>query len=210
MTRTPTQKMRQAFAQSLLAWFAAKARDLPWRHCEPPQFARPPYHVWLAEVMLQQTQVDTVVPYYERFLARFPSVKALAGAPLEKVLKAWEGLGYYARARNLHAAAQQIVAEHDVDHVFVALPLSRYGELPEVYRALSKVLAEVQLVPDVPNMAGMKLRMREIDHVAFLGLRQNPHDGWPRVAKRAMDLAVGGIEQLMDLQQAALDDLGDG
>ena len=92
---------------------------------------------------------------------------------------------------------EQIVAEHDVDHVFVALPLSRYGELPEVYRALSKVLAEVQLVPDVPNMAGMKLRMREIDHVSFIGLRQNPHYGWPRVAKRAMDLAVGGLTLVM-------------
>jgi len=92
---------------------------------------------------------------------------------------------------------EQIVAEHDVDHVFVALPLSRYGELPEVYRALSKVLAEVQLVPDVPSMAGMKLRMREIDHVSFLGLRQNPHYGWPRVAKRAMDLALGGLALAM-------------
>ena len=92
---------------------------------------------------------------------------------------------------------EQIVAEHEVDHVFVALPLSRYGELPEVYRALSKVLVEVQLVPDVPNMAGMKLRMREIDHVSFIGLRQNPHYGWPRVAKRAMDLAVGGLTLAM-------------
>ncbi len=92
---------------------------------------------------------------------------------------------------------EQIVAEHDVDHVFVALPLSRYGELPEVYRVLSKVLVEVQLVPDVPNVAGMKLRMREIDHVSFLGLRQNPHYGWPRVAKRTMDLAVGGLTLAM-------------
>jgi len=86
-----------------------------------------------------------------------------------------------------------IVAEHDVDHVFVALPLSRYGELPEVYRALSSVPVEVQLVPDVPNAAGMKLRMLEVDNVAFLGLRQNPHYGWPRAAKRAMDLALGSL-----------------
>ena len=85
----------------------------------------------------------------------------------------------------------RIVFEHDVDHVFVALPLSRYAELPEVYRALSDLLVEVQLVPDVPNAAGMKLRMVEIDDVAFLGLRQNPHHGWPRAAKRAMDLVLG-------------------
>jgi len=88
---------------------------------------------------------------------------------------------------------ERIVAEHDVDHVFVALPLSRYGELPEVYRALSGVPVEVQLVPDVPNAAGMKLRMLEVDNVAFLGLRQNPHYGWPRAAKRAMDLALGSL-----------------
>ena len=87
----------------------------------------------------------------------------------------------------------RIVAEHDVDHVFVALPLSRYAELPVVYKALSKLLVEVQLVPDLPNTAGMKLRTLEIDDVAFLGLRQSPHHGWPRVAKRAMDLVLGSV-----------------
>jgi len=93
-------------ADRLLAWFATDARDLPWRR------ARTPYRVWVAEVMLQQTRVDTVVAYYDRFLSHFPSVQALAGAPLESVLKAWEGLGYYARARNLHAAAQHIMTAH--------------------------------------------------------------------------------------------------
>lgn len=86
---------------------------------------------------------------------------------------------------------EQIVAQHDVDHVFVALPVSRYRELPEVYRALSDVLVEVQFVPDLPNAAGMKLRMLELDNLALLSLRQSPHCGWPRVAKRAMDLAIG-------------------
>ncbi|MCX7424872.1 MAG: undecaprenyl-phosphate glucose phosphotransferase [Planctomycetia bacterium] len=86
---------------------------------------------------------------------------------------------------------EQIVAEHDVDHVFIALPLSRYGELPRVYDALSHVLAEVQLVPDVPSLAGMKLQMMEIDDVGFLSLRRDPHRGWARVAKRATDLALG-------------------
>ncbi len=85
----------------------------------------------------------------------------------------------------------RIVAAYDVDHVFVALPLARYGELPRVYQALSDVLVEVQFVPDVPHTAGMKLRMREIDNVAFLGLRQDPHYGWPQAAKRAMDLVLG-------------------
>jgi len=86
---------------------------------------------------------------------------------------------------------ERIVDEHDIDHVFVALPLSRYGDLPEVYQYLSDVLVEVQLVPDLPNPAALKLRMREIDGVAFLGLRQSPHYGWPRAAKRAMDLLLG-------------------
>ena len=91
----------------------------------------------------------------------------------------------------------RVVAEHDVDHVFVALPLSRYGELPEVCKVLSNILVEVQLVPDLPQMAGMKLRMLEVDNVAFLGLRQSPHYGWPRLAKRAVDLALGGTALLM-------------
>jgi Undecaprenyl-phosphate glucose phosphotransferase len=85
----------------------------------------------------------------------------------------------------------RIVAEHDVDHVFVALPLARYGELPEVYRALSDVLVEVQLVPDLPNLAGMRLGMLEVDGTVFLSCRQSPHYGWGRVAKRAMDLVLG-------------------
>ncbi len=88
---------------------------------------------------------------------------------------------------------EQIVAEHDIDHVFVALPLSRYSELPKVYQALSRLTVEVQLVPDVPNAAGMKIRMAEVDNVAFLGLRQNPHYGWPRAAKRGMDLVLGSL-----------------
>lgn len=93
--------------QRLLSWYAAQGRDLPWRH------TRDPYAIWISEVMLQQTQVTTVMPYYERWLAAFPTVERLAAAPQQSVLKLWEGLGYYARARNLHKAAQQVVAEYD-------------------------------------------------------------------------------------------------
>ncbi len=85
---------------------------------------------------------------------------------------------------------ERIVDEHDVDHVFVALPASRLGELPGVYKALANVLVEVQLVPEVPNLAGMRLQMLEIDGVAFLSLRENPHCGWARPAKRTMDLVL--------------------
>ncbi len=91
------------FQLPLIKWFRAHARDLPWRR------DRSPYRVWLSEMMLQQTQVDTVIPYFNRFLDRFPTLNDLAAAPIGDVLKLWEGLGYYARARNLHKAAQVIV-----------------------------------------------------------------------------------------------------
>jgi A/G-specific adenine glycosylase len=94
-------------AQLLLDWHARAGRhDLPW------QRERTPYRVWISEVMLQQTQVATVIPYFERFLARFPDVRSLAAAPTDEVLHLWSGLGYYARARNLQRAAQQIRDEH--------------------------------------------------------------------------------------------------
>ncbi len=86
-----------------LDWYANAGRDLPWRHsCDP-------YAIWVSEIMLQQTQVKTVIPYYHRWLTQFPTVEHLALADLQQVLKAWEGLGYYSRARNLHRAAQEII-----------------------------------------------------------------------------------------------------
>jgi A/G-specific adenine glycosylase len=94
----------KTFRKQLLAWFTQFQRDLPWRHTKDP------YAVWISEIMLQQTRVAAVIPYYERFLARFPDVRALAEASQEEVLRLWSGLGYYSRARNLQKAAQQIVA----------------------------------------------------------------------------------------------------
>lgn len=96
------------FSRQVLAWYDKFGRKtLPW------QQEKTPYKVWLSEVMLQQTQVATVIPYFERFMARFPTVADLARAPLDDVLHLWTGLGYYARARNLHKAAQQVVERHD-------------------------------------------------------------------------------------------------
>ncbi len=94
------------FRRRLLAWFRRSKRDLDWRR------TRDPYRIWLSEIMLQQTRVAAVIPYYRRFLARFPSVHSLARARLNSVLRHWAGLGYYSRARNLHRAAKQIVREH--------------------------------------------------------------------------------------------------
>ena len=96
-----------SFRKQLLDWFRQYRRDLPWRRTKDP------YRIWISEIMLQQTRVAAVIPYYERFLARFPNVHALAEAPQEEVLRLWSGLGYYNRARNLQKAAQQIVANHD-------------------------------------------------------------------------------------------------
>jgi len=96
----------RGFRKQLLGWFRQFQRDLPWRRNKDP------YRIWLSEIMLQQTRVAAVIPYYERFLERFPDVNALAAAPREEVLRLWSGLGYYSRARNVQHAAQQIVAKH--------------------------------------------------------------------------------------------------
>jgi len=105
------------WAERLLAWYAVHKRALPWR--QNPR----PYNVWLSEMMLQQTQVRTVLPYYERFTCALPTVQELAAADLQSILKLWEGLGYYARVRNMHRAAQTVVTEWN-------------GTLPAVFEAL--------------------------------------------------------------------------
>ena len=101
---------RPEFARRLVNWFGHAQRDLPWRL---PQNARDPYRVLISEVMLQQTTVAAAVPYYLRFIARFPTIQSLAVAPAEEVLSHWAGLGYYQRARNLHACAQVVLRQHD-------------------------------------------------------------------------------------------------
>src|SRR5262245_66159985 len=109
----------KAIAAPLLAWFdRAGRKHLPW------QQDRTPYRVWVSEIMLQQTQVATVIGYYDRFMLRFPDLAALAAAPLDEVLHLWSGLGYYSRARNLHRTARTVVAEYD-------------GELPHDTAALA-------------------------------------------------------------------------
>jgi A/G-specific adenine glycosylase len=105
----------------ILAWYDQNQRNLPWRKTSDP------YRVWISEIMLQQTQVDTVIPYYHRFISQFPTVQALAAASLDAVLKVWENMGYYARAHNLHAAAKEIMDRFggelpDTWHELTALP----------------------------------------------------------------------------------------
>ncbi|HMB92443.1 MAG TPA: A/G-specific adenine glycosylase [Rhodothermales bacterium] len=102
-----TEDHLRVFRNNLIDWFEAVKRDMPWRQTNDP------YRIWISEIMLQQTRVDQAEPYYERFTEAFPTVEALAKADLDEVLKQWEGLGYYSRARNLHRAAQMVVDDFD-------------------------------------------------------------------------------------------------
>ncbi|KIL47167.1 A/G-specific adenine glycosylase [Jeotgalibacillus campisalis] len=97
----------EAFQKDLIGWFEQEMRELPWRKNKDP------YQIWVSEIMLQQTRVDTVIPFYHRFMEQFPTIEALANAPEEKVLKAWEGLGYYSRARNLQTAVREVHEQYE-------------------------------------------------------------------------------------------------
>ncbi|UNK19227.1 A/G-specific adenine glycosylase [Paenibacillus sp. N3/727] len=99
-------EQQRFFSRELLDWYGRNKRDLPWRR------HRNPYYIWISEIMLQQTRVDTVIPYFNRFIERFPTVESLADAPEDEVLKCWEGLGYYSRARNLQHAARQVKEQY--------------------------------------------------------------------------------------------------
>ncbi len=126
LTRRVTPEVQAAFREDLPTWFDGARRAMPWRETDADG-RRDSYHVWVSEVMLQQTRVETATPYFLRFVEAFPTVEALAAAPLDDVLKRWEGLGYYSRARNLHRAAQQVAEEHggrvpSDEEAFRALP----------------------------------------------------------------------------------------
>jgi A/G-specific adenine glycosylase len=125
--------LQSAFAGRLIAWQRRHGRhDLPWQN------TRDPYRIWLSEIMLQQTQVTTVIPYYAKFLARFPDVAALAAAPIDEVMALWAGLGYYSRARNLHRCAQAVVEHHG--GAFPALP-EALALLPGIGRSTAAAIA---------------------------------------------------------------------
>ncbi|WP_437900967.1 A/G-specific adenine glycosylase [Sorangium sp. So ce124] len=153
----PGERDRE-IAAALEAWFGRVARDLPWRR------TRDPYAIWLSEVMLQQTRVETVIPYYERFLARYPTVFALASAEIDDVLSLWSGLGYYRRARVLHLAAREVTARHDG-----ALPrdVSALLALPGVGAYTAGAIASIAYDQPVPlvdgNVARVLSRIEGID-----------------------------------------------
>jgi A/G-specific adenine glycosylase len=146
---------------ALLPWYRRQARDLPWRR------TRDPYAIWIAEIMLQQTQVQTVIPYYERWMRVFPDVRCLAAAAPESVLKAWEGLGYYSRARNLQRAARVIAAEYrgrfprEYDAVL---------ELPGIGRYTAGAICSIAFHQPTPVLDGNVLRVL----TRVYGIRDDP------------------------------------
>ncbi len=178
--------------RALLAWYRRHKRDLPWRR------TRDPYAIWLSETMLQQTRVDTVIPYYERFLARFPTVQALADAEPDDVTRLWAGLGYYSRARNLHAAARKVV-----DTLGGALPseVDALRELPGVGRYTAGAVASIAFDRAAPivdgNVARVLARLLDLrDDVSAPATQQ-------RLWKEAEALARG--PKPGDLNQALME-----
>ncbi len=128
-------------SSALLRWFRTAARPMAWRE------TRDPYRIWVSEIMLQQTRVETVAPYYDRFLLKFPDVRSLAAAPLDDVLKAWEGLGYYSRARNLHRTAGILLAGHGAT---VPRAVEALEALPGIGRSTAGAIAAIAFGEDVP------------------------------------------------------------
>lgn len=181
------------FTADLLAWYDAAAVALPWRG------ASDPYLIWLSEIMLQQTQIETVRPYYARFLAAYPTVHDLAAAPLDEVLKLWEGLGYYSRARNLHRAAQVIAFERDgvwpstVDDLLT---------LPGVGRYTAGAIASIAFGVRAPVLDGNVIRVlsRVHDYAADVTTSAAQADLWRLAADALPDTRAGDHNQaLMDL-----------
>lgn len=161
--RTLDRRSARAIRTRLLDWYDAEKRDLPWRR------SRDPFEIWVSETMLQQTRVDAVIPYYERFLERFPDVYALASADLEDVYGVWEGLGYYSRARNLKRAAEQVVSEFggELPDDPVAL-----RQLPGIGRYTAGALASIAFDRPEPVVDGNVSRVL----TRLLGIREDIRD----------------------------------
>ena len=180
-------------ASALLAWYDAHGRsDLPWKH------PRDAYRIWVSEIMLQQTQVATVLPYFERFMERFPDVRALAAAEQDDVLALWTGLGYYARARNLHRAARQVVEAHG--GVFPRT-VDELEALPGIGRSTAGAIAAMAFDQHAPildgNVKRVLARLFAID--SFTGERQTEKRLW------TLAEALTPADRVADYTQAIMD-----
>lgn len=184
--------MQHKVSTPLLSWYDEVKRDLPWRR------TRNPYYIWLSEIMLQQTRVETVKDYYKRFLEQFPTISALAVAPEEQVLKSWEGLGYYSRARNLQKAAQVITNDHG-------------GEFPSTYDQIIKLpgigpytagaIGSIAFGLPVPAIDGNVYRVAS----RLFGIREDI--GIPSVQREIRALVIGSLpsKRVGDYNQALME-----
>jgi A/G-specific adenine glycosylase len=183
----------EEFRNAILDWYERYGRkNLPW------QTDRNPYRVWISEIMLQQTQVATVVPYFERFMARFPDVRSLADASVDEVVALWAGLGYYARARNLHRAARHLVRHHD--GLFPAA-LEPLRALPGIGRSTAGAILSLGLGQRAPILDGNVKRVLS----RYAGL-----EGWPGEGRIERELwrlseAYTPAERVADYNQAMMD-----
>lgn len=189
MPRTPAAAPPPSSARALLAWYDRHRRELPWRRDADP------YRVWISEIMLQQTRVETVLPYYDSFLERFPGVEALAAAPVEDVLALWSGLGYYRRARQLHAAARRIAED--------GFPTDAAGwrELPGIGEYTSAAIASIAFGEVVPVLDGNVERVT----ARLLALPEDPKRAAPRRRLRAAAAELLDPERPGDGNQALME-----
>lgn len=176
---------------SLLRWYDEHRRELPWR--SPPGETPDPYRVWLSEVMLQQTRVEAVKPYFNRWVERFPTVEALANASLDEVMKAWEGLGYYSRARNLHLAAREVAGSY---HGRVPDDPAAFRALPGVGRYTSGAVLSIAFGRPEPIVDGNVRRV-------FARLRDDPEPAERELWRMAEELVQG--DRPGDLNQALME-----
>lgn len=182
----PDARQRSRMRGRLVDWFATAARDLPWRRLPTP------YRVWVSEIMCQQTQIATVLPYFERFLARYPNATALAEADENELMRMWEGLGYYRRARSLHAAAKEIVDQHGGE-----FPL-RFDDviaLPGIGRYTAGAILSISSNQPLPILEGNTLRVFS----RLIGLRAAVDE------KQSQDLLWRFAEKLLPRKSTAAD-----
>lgn len=193
MTAVPSADQAENFASRVLSWFDRHGRkNLPWQQDISP------YRVWVSEIMLQQTQVATVIPYFERFMSRFPTVQALASADIDQVLHLWTGLGYYARARNLHKAAQLICSNHQGE--FPA-SVEQLEALPGIGRSTAGAIAALSMQLRAPILDG---------NVKRVLARYFAIAGWPEqsaIKKTFWDIAerLTPQQRVADYTQAMMD-----